>query len=59
MDKKSFINKALNKHFDDGTNEYHSHKDIFIQRLDDIYEKEKSRLNVDNMDSILFENGIV
>lgn len=59
MDKQAFITKALKEHFDDGTNEYSSHKNLFIQRLNDIYEKEKSRLNEDNMDSILFENGIV
>lgn len=59
MDKQAFITKALKEHFDDGTNGYSSHKNLFIQRLNDICEKEKLRLNVDNMDSISFENGVV
>ena len=59
MDKKKFVAKALKDHFDDATIEYQSNKGIFIEKLESIYEKEKSRLTEDNMDSILFENGIV
>ena len=59
MDKETFIAKALKDHFDDGSIEFNSKKDLFVQRLICIYEKEKSRLDEEDMDSILFENGIV
>ncbi len=59
MNKKAFITKALKNHFDDGTPECCSCKDIFIRRLEGIYEKEKTRLTEENMDSILLENEVV
>lgn len=55
MTVEEFVKIALEKHFNDKSEEFMKHQDKFIERLKDIYVKESSELTEDNMDSILFD----
>lgn len=54
MIEEEFVKKGLKNHFDDSSEVFINHEDIFINRLKEIYANESSILTEENMDSILF-----
>lgn len=54
MTEEEFVKKGLKNHFDDSSEFFINHEDIFINRLKEIYANESSILTEKNMDSILF-----
>ena len=54
MTEAEFVKIGLERHFNDSSEGFANYKQLFINRLKEIYANESSIITKDNMDSILF-----